>query len=527
MTIVTTRPNASIDGGGSSLHGAASMHAALSDDSDTGYIELSKDDAPKVGYAEPTIPSGGLVKSAQLRAKVRYVDKASLLQWSFTDPDGSVDPNMRGFVSSTVTWSTLQTVVVATDHIGGPHVTPTDIASTAQNLGDGLIHLNELYFDTIYVAKPTTNIVAPTGTLSDRDLPTVQWVNTLDSDGGPQTMYEVKIFTDAQHSGGGFDPTTTPPVRSSGGPASGGVHTWKPQTPLADGSYWSYVRVGQTVNGVTHWSSFDGQSFSISVARPASPTLTISGDNAHGRIYVQVDDNSGAATTDQFQVQVSDDGVLWSSLRTPEDNGIITAVSGAAALYDYEASNGIDRHYRARAVHNYAGNAYSAFVAGSGMWSSDVWWIKHPTDPALNVSPTIKSQPSTTRPSRQGTFQPLGAKFPIVVQDARGGAEGSIVFRFVTDADRDAFELLLETATAFLVQAPPAVVDWPDRWCAFGDYERERIIDAAWGKYSADTVQWTEVKKLGVDVPIVEPVPIDVIEARYDDAYFDLDSYSV
>src|SRR5690606_7547009 len=104
--------------------------------------------------------------------------------------------------------------------------------------------------------------------------------------------------------------------------------------------------------------------------------------------------------------------------------------SGTATTYDYEAGNGRERFYRARAVtdHGDGLTVSSDWCAPeSATWASADWWLKHPQLPDLNQAVRVYSLPGYTRPDRSGRFQGLGSSTAIVVSDYPGPPQGEIV----------------------------------------------------------------------------------------------------
>jgi hypothetical protein len=497
MSVLTTRPNVTDTGGGADTEPSGTTAvAALSDSLDTTYVVFTHNDHPFFRFAEPTIPAGAVVKAGRLRARLRKSTSSGeplVFTWRMQDPDSG--SNIYNLVKDKpIPSTTFTTITVLEDaKAGSVHVAPTDIRVDmyAHGAGDSpSASISALYFDTIYVAKPVADVISPTGTITGDTTPTVSWQNTLDPDGGPQKYFQVKTSTSSS--------PASAAIEDSGEVASGVVN-WEPTTAISDGTRYAHVRVAQVVNGVKHWSDWDSQSFTVSIARPGVPTLTLTAESASGRIKVDLDDNAGSATTTLFHTQVSNDGTTWMDLRTDEGDGLSTPTGGLATEYDYEAPIGGTRSFRTRALHAYAeGYAVSAWSStATSSWTSTVWWVKPLGTPTLSMAVSVRSQPTTTRAGRVGYFQPLEAKYPIAVIDKRSSASGQIVFRFANATDRDAFEDLADDSSVVLIQAPSGTVDWPDRYCALGDYERERVIDNAGSifPYTFDSVQWTEVSR--------------------------------
>ena len=359
----------------------------------------------------------------------------------------------------------------------------------------GLPRYYEAYVDTTYVAKPTVTVTAPTGTLTDSNTPTVTWTETLDSDGGAQTKYEVKIFSAAQYGAGGFNPSTSTATYNSG-TLSGASLSHDVTTALANATYRAYVRVGQTVNSATHWSDWDYEGFVENVTPPDPPSITLTAQPDDGRIKVDLDDAATSPTTDLFEIQVSrDGGTTWESMRLLTDGDRLTPASGLATVYDYEAANGVATYYRARALHNYSGQyAASSWAPANASWSSTDWWIKSPTKPSLNLAVVVYGLGSITKTPRQGVFKIPGRRLPVIAEDVvRDGPTGTITLGLDTVEEREALDELLDSCDTLLLQGRAADY-WTDRYVRFGQQDSARMVDKSYVEATFETLPWTEVE---------------------------------
>jgi hypothetical protein len=70
MSKATTRPDATISNNWT-VTGAATAHAALADNSDASYLQFPSGLGASVwlGFAEPVIPAGAVIKSDQIRSR--------------------------------------------------------------------------------------------------------------------------------------------------------------------------------------------------------------------------------------------------------------------------------------------------------------------------------------------------------------------------------------------------------------------------------------------------------------------------
>lgn len=492
MTLVTLRPNATTQDG-ASITGAATAHAATNDNSDASYVTITSGGANSlvVSLGDLTLPAGAVIKSIALRLRSAWVAGATQVTARTT---GAQTPATVHNISWGV--ATTTTVLVATtDAVTGTAFTDgaVDGASVEVTTGSAVgTRIYEVYVDVTYVAKPVVSVVAPTGTLTDTNLPTVEWSNTLDSDGGAQARFQVKVFTDAQYLAGGFDPDTSPATIDSGDTAAAAT-SWQATSSLADDTYRAYVRVAQTVNGVSHWSAWAFSGFVIDVDLPAAPTFTATADSANARNVLVVDDNAGTATTDAFEIQRSlDGGTTWETVRQLEAGEI--AAPGPVTVYDYEAPNGVETDYRARALHDYSGlYATSDWVTDSATWTDSSWWLKHPHRPDLNASVNIHSFPEVQRTGRQGVFHPLGAADVTVVSDTRGPATGTVALRTDTTPERDALDALLGTVGTLLLQARAGEDDTSNRYIRVTGHTRTRVADKAFVAEKVEALEFVTV----------------------------------
>lgn len=494
MTVVTTRPNATVSASGFANSGGAGRAGATSDD-DGGTYLLGDTIASSLlmGFAEPSIPAGALVKGVAARLRVAKTSgDAAVRVWLYTDAAGGAHLAM-GTIAPANSPTTITAIPAA-----AWSTTPTNLNVALFQLTAGEINVYEMYVDTVYVAKPVTAPIAPTGTITTTNVPTVEWANTLDSDGGSQTHFQVRLFTAAQYGAGGFDPATSAATDDSGIAQLPTVTSWTPDTPLAGINYRAYVRVAQTVNGAQHWSDWAYTAFAVDVDVPAVPTLSVTADDAAACIEIDVEGNTGDETTDVIQLARSvDGGATWLPVLNPETpQGIVTGPD--TVQFDFEAPNGTLMSYRARAGHDFEGEyAWSAWTSPvTASWQSSTWWLKCPEHPTLNTVVVPDSLPSYQRPARHGTFQPLGSPSTVVVSDRRGAARGTLRLQLDTAAEQDAVDALLDTGATLLLQGPPAH-HWTDRYVRFGDQDRARWIDKAWIGEVIDTLAWWEVERPG------------------------------
>jgi hypothetical protein len=477
VTKVTLRPDSDGAEKRVTLVGASTAHEALSDDSDSTYCSIGDttefDGYQEVGVGEYEPPEGAITKSV-----VAWARLASDGGWLGVDVSLWHESQMLSVGQFGIAISTPSTY--SGEQVAGPlSATAVNQLSVEVRKHDGtLSHLlfYEAYLNVTYVDKPTLAVDAPSETVEVTNRPRVEWTDTLDSDGGPQTRYEVKVFAKEDAEAEGFDAGTATAVAESE-IQSGAATTWTPSMVLADGDYRAYVRIAQTVNGTLFWSDWAYESFTLKVALPAVPVLTLTPEDDEGRIRAAVEEGAeGDATTEGFEAQWSHDGKSWTHFRTEDGEGLAEGTS--ATLYDYEAPNGLEVSYRVRAWHEYEGEqrAWSAWAEKSAAWESADRWLKHPTDPSLNLKVEPYSYPGSTRTARVGNFQPLGRRDPIVVSDTRLARTGSLVLWVESEEDREALDSLLETLTPLLLQMA-AQDARKDGWVSVGTVDESPIVD--------------------------------------------------
>jgi hypothetical protein len=321
MTVSTLRPNSTVSNTGT-LVGAATVHAALSDDSDSSYVGLGLGDFLdlfQVHFGDlPALPAGAVIKSVGMRVRSNVVFPVGK---TFTAQQDNFGP-LYAQSDYVITWSAITTIT-------GPTLTQAGITKAQVDAvigmcrtidGGGDVHrVYEVYLDVVYVTVPVADPTAPTGTLTTENTPLIRWANTIDNDGGALTNFQVRVFTDAQYGAGGFDPGVSAATVDSGVLPGGGAGLWDmAPAALTNDTYRAYVRVAQTVNGVQHWSAWDFTEFTIDVTPPQAPALIVTADNANARHQLTIDESStpGAVANHYFEIERSlDAGATWGPVR--------------------------------------------------------------------------------------------------------------------------------------------------------------------------------------------------------------------
>ena len=408
MTTATLRPDGTLSTSGSSLTSAASVHAATSDDSDASYVTYTTSGYSVLSLGTFTLPAGAVTKQIRPRGRARSVSGTAS---GFAIATGRVLDNYN----NTSLEAALSTTI--TD-VSGAWTPATFSQSDIDGMGIEVVgsfsesvRLMELFADVQYVAIPTTAVTA-IGTHTASTLVPIVWVNTLDADGGAQTRYQVYVTDDNDSDAVVFDTGDT--IGSDLTINAG---------PLTNGDYTSHVRVGQTVNGATHWSAYDTDSFEVDVDTSDIDTITATPNNSAAKIAIAVARDGATEDWDFVEVQRSTDSkATWQDVRfmTYVD---ATGDADDFADDDYETGNAVAVWYRARATWLSSGlQITGAWVETSAavQWASDDCWLKVPTNPTLNtvVEPSGAPEPIVRR-ARRGLFDIIGSSVVIAVSDVR------------------------------------------------------------------------------------------------------------
>lgn len=215
---------------------------------------------------------------------------------------------------------------------------------------------------------PSVDVLSPEGVVRDDSTPMVEW-SYFDPENDPQATYQVKIFTQAQYSATGFDPTTAAAFWDSGEVVDANARTRDVGTSLTNpGTFRAYVRCSQAGASYTPWAFSD---FTMNLVAPAAPTLTVTPNDDLAYVKLDVQSNDGSSTTNTyrynnvyFTVEFSDatplvagpdlvaskEVILATNNWTPIGGGEAVKpnpTTGKATLYDSEVPSLGGRTYRA------------------------------------------------------------------------------------------------------------------------------------------------------------------------------------
>jgi hypothetical protein len=288
------------------LSGAATAHAALSDSSNTSYVEHAPEWQPgiyEVGTYTKT--AGNVVKH------VRAIVKASSI---------SVNPvKIRwGFQLGGVNYgetSNLQIAGTTPTVYNGPWVNVGDLSQASIDALRVYIDAQPLWtvarfyeasIEVLEASPPTTALTSPTGAVASSSFP-ITWTHTPGTEGGPQSAWQIKIFSLSQYGAEGFNVDTTPGLYDSG---------LYPDTRtsldgyLAAGSYRVYARTAQSINGTHQVAAWDYEDITVGAAWTGSDysgvlEVTAAGDGTIGAAEIIVDIDPATESADHIELQRS------------------------------------------------------------------------------------------------------------------------------------------------------------------------------------------------------------------------------
>lgn len=491
MSVAAVFPDADTSNTGA-LTGGASAHAVLGDINDSTYVTYDDGEKSVMTFANPSLPAGAKVKKMEVVVRATSASGAPVARTILTNANVASGPganDQRYGFSSTGGLVTQWTAA----RIDGNEDPNSAAVSIGMDGGTGQLKVTTVFLLITYVVKPVVDVTAPSGTLTQDNRPTVEWTNTYEAEGGPQFAATVKIFTAAQYGAGGFDPSTSTPYAEVS--FFGTETSWRPDDILPNGTYRAYVQTTQFDFVNTYVTDWDFLGFVINVSLPATPSLTVTPEadaDPVSRVSIALSANSGAATTNGFEIQREQDGE-WIAVRTLLADGLIEGGT-SITIYDFEAPNGETLNYRARALHH-----YTSTDAFSG-WATDDceidggWCLKHPFDPSLSTRISIRSFQGHGREPRVAIKQPLNRPDAVPVGNTPGPQTGSITFAISDDEQLEALEAVVFSTPVLLLQAEDGDHE-PDRWVVLGTETIDRAIDKSWIDERDGAYSWTEVAR--------------------------------
>jgi len=322
--------------------GSPTVHAALADDDDTTFITRTSNTVPAFYEAEfgtTTLSATEQVTSVNLRAKIE-VGTAGNAQFSLgviTDRNGrTVYYSVPITKQNTLALSTVDFALNMTSAPNGAEWTQTLIDNLVFKFTDNAIVLAdktsiyEVYADVVTTAQPTVTVTAPSGTITTTSFPSVVWTYA-DTDGDPQSAYEVKIFDATTYGGPSFSAdTSTPSVETGIVTSSNQGQTL--EADLANSTtYRAYVRVAQLANGSNYFSGWAYSQFSLAVDAPANPTVSAFYESDTGSVAITIFGRTNVLSANQASLETNTTG--WDALTNCAiARSTAQASSGSASL---------------------------------------------------------------------------------------------------------------------------------------------------------------------------------------------------
>ena len=321
MPTYILRPNADWNNASSFTinGGSASVHAALADSSNATFIKRTSTTVPAFYEAEfgtTTLGATEQIEFVNLRATatIGTTGSIALSLGVITDRNGrEVYYSVPFTKANTLTITTLDTALKLTTAPDGTAWTQTSIDNLVAKFSDNSIisgdraELIALFIDVVTTNQPTLTVTAPSGTITTTTFPSVNWTYA-DTDGDPQSAYEIKIFEETTYLGASFSADTSTPTITTGVVAS----TNDGQTleaDLADGTtFRAYVRVAQLLNGSNYFSDFAFSQFIIDVDAPATPLITAFYDTDESAVTLTIFGRANALSANQASLETSTTG---------------------------------------------------------------------------------------------------------------------------------------------------------------------------------------------------------------------------
>lgn len=492
LPVVTVQPSSTIQTGlpSNTAVGAATMHAALADSSDSTYVQLTQlarldSEVIRVGFPTPTIPAGAKIYSVGLRRRIQTVvvtDPINLpppvtYTWlrcllGLIEVSGQAQQPRKSFVSrscptSTVTSGWIEEDLGSVPPPAGSVWDSTTLTNLTLDIGRDpavqTLRVSAYYLDVTYQRLSGVAVTGPTGS-STATRPTVTWTYSS-SDSQPQQGYRTAVYTAAQVAAAGFAAFTTTPIQASNwtsgtswssdsGWLLGEDLLWTVTSDLTDGTYYAFVQSRAKWSGSGDFPTTIASTTWTRAATPVSPPPaavldSAVFDTANQRITLTFEPGGPTPATTAFTVQASrDNGVTWVEI--PRLSYVPANGSSPIIDYDYNFYElNVPTRYRVLA---YTGTPLKAATAPSNELSvtpaGSQHLLKHPGNPLLNtVLPIAAPKPNegikVTEKQIEGVFQPVGRAGsvvrPIVVKGPSSGLEYQLEALFIRNEPSFAF----------------------------------------------------------------------------------------
>jgi hypothetical protein len=335
LSTATFRPDGYDSPDSSIVTGAASIHAALSDDNAGSYVRKWPELPPTyLHMTTSTKPAGSMVKQIRttLSASSISVNTTKISWW--IDSAGWQHGRTTGLVIAGTTPTLYFGPWTVVGDLTQEQIDALKVAIDAEPLLTEA-RFYEVFLDITFAEQPTTTVTAPTGTSTSSDV-SVEWTHTAGTDGGAQAAYEVKVFSVGQYSAEGFSPDTAPAAFATGQVMSGSATATA--TGLIEAAHRAYVRTAQLVNGTLHWAAWDFESFTVAYSGGGGdPGLSaevlevnVAADSDEGRLEIVVDRDPATQAWSYLELERNIDEDVLAGAGEFENGG----TSGIAAGWE-------------------------------------------------------------------------------------------------------------------------------------------------------------------------------------------------
>lgn len=180
----------------------------------------------------------------------------------------------------------------------------------------------------------------------------------------------------------------------------------------------------------------------------AAPTAVVDAANGRAVVTVTLPD---FATVTSFTVRRTNSATGQTrSVRTLIDQVPLgTQTQG----FDYELPNGTAVTYDVVVARGAA--TETSPPSASVLWTSADMWLKDVSTPERSMTVTVVGVEGRAYGQRQGVYEVIGRRMPVVVNDVQSGSTGTLALATLTLAERSALLSLLAPASVLLFQAPP------------------------------------------------------------------------
>lgn len=511
LAVQTVQPNSTPQQGTATIvGGAGSAHAALSDGSDSTYIQISglcrlDSQVCRVGFPLPTLPTGAQIYSVTLRRRIQTVvltptQTPPVCNHWFRTLTGLIEiagqaqlVNKTYFtspcpVATTSAWTT-ETVATLYTAPDGSGWTLDNLTGFSYDIGRGdsdtstYLRISEVYLDIAYQQASAVTVTAPTGTVTSTR-PTVTWTYAS-PDSQPQQSYAVGVYTAAQVAATGFSPLVTAPLQTSG-VVLGEDLQWTLTSDLTDGTYYAYVQATARWDGPGTFPTAIASTSWTRAATPADPPPaavlnSVEFDAANNRVAITFSPGEGTPVATAYTVQGSRDGeVTWLQPDGKPSIPSLTLITPSGdppfTVYDNVAPINTASYYR---VISYDGTPYVAATSPSNVLSVTPYgsdhWLKHPSNPLLNSQLPVAAPKQAadgikvTKRQMQATYDLLSGSsqkvLPIIISGPVYGDQYEMELIFSPDSDPSgslyaAVQQLFTSGSTLLLQLPSGTQKW-------------------------------------------------------------------